>query len=262
MNVYFVPHAAQPKFKIGKANDVLDRLESLGELTDFNLEESLHIQLPSVKDARRVEKILHRLFKKWNLPIDKKNRYDGDTEQFELACFPRVVRFLNENADLFDGALPQPLPEVQPRVARAKVTRLNYYEARANAARRRQAAEDEYRRMAMAALSCGVDQICQMGLEVLDKTDAFYPFISIQTTNEALFKRAMAIMEELEMLRRSPAHPPLTRCTYSVMCTADGTTSCRCGRASAFWKAAGFLMSLGLPSTWRSWIGFLRHSGR
>ncbi len=63
----------------------------------------------------------------------------------------------------------------------------------------------------MAALSCGVDQICQMGLEVLDKTDAFYPFISIQTTNEALFKRAMAIMEELEMLKRSPAHPPLTR---------------------------------------------------
>src|SRR5512135_3368740 len=106
MNVYAVPYIAEPKFKIGKANDVLDRLQDLGPLTDFNLADGLCIPLPSEADAHRVEKILHRMFAKWNLPIDEKNRYDGDTEQFDIACLPRVTRFLTENADLLDGALP------------------------------------------------------------------------------------------------------------------------------------------------------------
>ena len=218
MNVYVVPHATEPKFKIGKANDVLDRLQTLGSLTDFNLDESLCIRLPSKKDAFRVETILKRMFHKWNIPFDKKNRYDGDTEQFEMACFPRLVRLLNESADLFDG-LPQPLPEAQPRVAGAKVARLQWHESRANAARRRQAEHDAYFRMVMAALSCGIDQISRMGLTVFEKCETPYPSVYIETGDKELFDRACAIMLELVMLGLSPACPSLSR-TY-VFCSVN-----------------------------------------
>lgn len=213
MNVYALVHAFEPKVKIGKANDVHERIRCLGEPADFNLEDSLCVALPSEADAYRVEKIVQRAFEKWNLPYDPKNRYDGDTEQFDIACFPRVRRFLTDITDLLDGALPGPLPPVPERIAAPKLTRAQRQEQRENAARRRQEAEDKYRIMALAALSCGIDQICQMNLEVLVKTDAYFPFITFETPDRERAERALAIMWDLQMLMWSPEHPPLTR-TY------------------------------------------------
>lgn len=211
MNVYAVPYIAEPKFKIGKANDVLDRLQNLGQLTDFNLADGLCIPLPSEADAHRVEKVLHRLFKKWKLPIDKRNRYDGDTEQFEIACLPRVTRFLTENADLLDGARPGPLPPVPERMAAPKLTRQQRQERREKNARRRQEAEEKYSRMALAALSCGIDQVCQMKLEVLEKTNANDPFITFASADREKCNRALGIMYELMKLSYSRERPPFTR---------------------------------------------------
>lgn len=112
MFVYLLKHTEEPRFKIGKSNDIHGRIPGIGGIRTFNLSGSLCIQLPSDGDAYRVEKVLHRLFARWRLPVDKSNRYPGDTEQFNAECFDRVLKFLTDNPDLIEGALPMTIPSL------------------------------------------------------------------------------------------------------------------------------------------------------
>lgn len=58
--------------------------------------------------------MLHKLFESWNLPVSTSHRFEGDTEYFDLVCWPRVQKFLSENCDLADGAQLLPLMELVP----------------------------------------------------------------------------------------------------------------------------------------------------
>lgn len=110
MYVYLLKNADGKRFKIGKANNIPQRIRGIGGTLSFDLPSSLCVQLPSEGDAYRIEKILHRLFVDWHLKVDQHNRYDGDTEQFGIECFARVVKFLTDNSDLTAGAMPRALP--------------------------------------------------------------------------------------------------------------------------------------------------------
>ncbi len=110
MFVYILKYIDGKRFKIGKANDIYQRIRGIGGMEAYDLASSLCLQLRSEADAYRIEKILHRLFSDWHLEVDKGNRFDGDTEQFSIECFERVVKFLTDNADLTAGAMPCALP--------------------------------------------------------------------------------------------------------------------------------------------------------
>jgi len=124
MFVYLLQHATESRFKIGKANDIYQRIPSIGGFDAFDLTSSLCIQLPTEKDAYKLEKSLHRLFGAFNLPVDKSNRYSGDTEQFNTECFERVLKFLKDNCDLICGASPMPIPS-PPIIVRQLVARIS-----------------------------------------------------------------------------------------------------------------------------------------
>lgn len=115
MFVYLLRDAHAPRFKIGKANDIHQRIAALGGPSGFNLTESRCIRLPTPSDALRVEKILHRVFVRSNIPPTDGARYAGDTEMFRLDCFHRVLLFLMSMPDLIDNAAPGPLPTIAPR---------------------------------------------------------------------------------------------------------------------------------------------------
>lgn len=117
MFVYLLLDAHAPRFKIGKANDIHLRIASLGGASAFDLEASRCIRLSSPKDALRIEKILHRLFARSNIPPTPGARHAGDTEMFEIDCLERVKQFLSDNPDLIDGAIPGPLPAAKVRPA-------------------------------------------------------------------------------------------------------------------------------------------------
>lgn len=110
MFVYLLRYATEPRFKIGKAIDIYQRILGIGGLGTFDIANSLCVQLPNEDAAYRLEKILHRLFEPWNLPVNESKRYSGDTEHFAAECFGRVIKFLVDNVDLTAGALPSPLP--------------------------------------------------------------------------------------------------------------------------------------------------------
>ncbi|AON53808.1 GIY-YIG nuclease family protein [Herbaspirillum seropedicae] len=112
MFVYLLPSNDGSRFKIGKANDVYQRVLGLGGSQGFQMDKGLYIKLKTEQDARRVERILHRTFRSFNLPVNPQARYEGDTEQFDISCFDRVVRFLIENKDLLETDDPIRIPEL------------------------------------------------------------------------------------------------------------------------------------------------------
>lgn len=103
--VYFLPHASEPRFKIGKAIDVGARLRQLGKQL-FDLGRCTAVQVASDHDALNLEKMLHRAFAQWRVPKEavaatEGARTDGDTEWFQLNCFERLRQFLDHSEDIF-----------------------------------------------------------------------------------------------------------------------------------------------------------------
>lgn len=109
MYVYLLKHVGKPTFKIGKAIDIHVRIPLIGGHAVFDLASSLCVEFPTEADSKRHERVLHRLFHEWNVrPVDGE-RHEGDTEHFEIECFNRVVKFLNDNQDLTLGRIV-PIP--------------------------------------------------------------------------------------------------------------------------------------------------------
>lgn len=103
--VYFLPHATQPRFKIGKAVDLTARLRQLG-MKFFDLAHCTAVRLTSEKDAENLERLLHRAFAQWRLApaevaAEEGGRTDGYTEWFQKTCFDRLGKLLEHTADLF-----------------------------------------------------------------------------------------------------------------------------------------------------------------
>jgi len=111
--VYLLRHASEPRFKIGKTNDIHQRILNLGGFSEFDIRNSYFLQFAKEKHALKTEKILHRLFNRWNLPTNEKERYIGDTEQFSIECFDRIIQYLGSNSDLIYDSKPISLSNFQ-----------------------------------------------------------------------------------------------------------------------------------------------------
>ena len=123
MFVYMLKHISEPRFKIGKANDIYQRLAGIGGAASYNLAGSLCLPLGNARDALRIEKILHKTFIRWKVPTGAAGRFSGDTEQFQIECFDDVTNFVATNEKLMGGRftslplkewLERPPPVVNP----------------------------------------------------------------------------------------------------------------------------------------------------
>lgn len=102
-HVYILRDLKHPRFKIGKANDILARARSFQwESVDFQL--SLGLRLGSETDAYSLEKILHRTFRFASVnPLEvvaSGGSIDGASEWFDISCWTRLLQYLRDNQDL------------------------------------------------------------------------------------------------------------------------------------------------------------------
>lgn len=102
--VYILAHATQPRFKIGKADDILLRAHRF-DIATLDLLRSVGLLVSTEHAARNLERILLRVFKPWRLSPDAVlstgGLPEGATEWFSDECRPRLESFLQSNADLF-----------------------------------------------------------------------------------------------------------------------------------------------------------------
>jgi hypothetical protein len=97
-HIYVLAHKDQPRFKIGKANDILNRARTLG-LSDIDFARSFGLRVASEREAHRIERTLHRVFDRWRLPTQPGSR-GGATEWFADTCRERLEAFIESNQDL------------------------------------------------------------------------------------------------------------------------------------------------------------------
>lgn len=109
-HVYLLRHATEPRFKIGKANDLAARVLQLGR-SQFNLLTSIAIEVESPEDATNLERLLHRAFRQhrlnpacsstgWMYPGLAAGKHDGMSEWFSAACWERLQGLLSHLKDL------------------------------------------------------------------------------------------------------------------------------------------------------------------
>lgn len=99
-HVYLLPHATEPRLKIGKADNVQSRANQIGK-ENFCLERGFVFELGSRRSAFNLERVLQRVFSQFHLP-DISTAEDGATEWFDLGCLDLVLRHATENAMLLD----------------------------------------------------------------------------------------------------------------------------------------------------------------
>lgn len=166
-HVYVLRHIQYPRFKIGKANDIISRSRNFHwDTIDFA--NSLGLAVPSEMDAYTLEKILHRTFRYASVSADdviaSGGSPDGASEWFDIGCWPRLLRYLQDNQDLHsheivDGeslALIVKKLSQPSEAARVREQLKNEKEARRI---ERQEAHLAFRRAQMAELEYGLRMI-------------------------------------------------------------------------------------------------------
>ncbi len=112
MNVYIVPHASEPRFKIGKANDSLARLAHFEKKNDLDFSKAFVLELESEQRAFEVERSLHLLFADDRLEGDPDAWGDGFSEWFSMRSFVRALAVAGAFAG--PGAKAVPILEASP----------------------------------------------------------------------------------------------------------------------------------------------------
>lgn len=101
--VYLLSHRNGKRFKVGKANDIIQRARSFN-LNDIDWDNSLGLELQSAKAALRLENILLRTFENWLLSVqdvmDDQGVLDGATEWMRSECRSRMEDFLQHVEDI------------------------------------------------------------------------------------------------------------------------------------------------------------------
>jgi hypothetical protein len=115
MFVYLLVSIDGQRFKIGKAIDIHQRVTGIGGAAKFDFGKSACVAFSTESDAYRVERTLHRFFARWRC-VSHGKHVPGGTEYFEVECYERVIRFLEENADLTGGARPTPIAPAPAKV--------------------------------------------------------------------------------------------------------------------------------------------------
>ncbi len=93
--VYLLQHKSEPRFKIGKADNLRVRANALGGADSFDFERSV-----AFKTARapNLERALHHIFAEARLSLDTKQ--DGYTEWFDNSILNDVVKFVQSQTDV------------------------------------------------------------------------------------------------------------------------------------------------------------------
>lgn len=103
-HVYLLVHRNGRRFKIGKANDIIQRARRFG-LNDIEWTSSVGLEVQSAKGAALLERILLRTFDEWRLSAeevaDDAGVLDGATEWMRSDCRWRVDLFLAHIEDIF-----------------------------------------------------------------------------------------------------------------------------------------------------------------
>jgi len=205
MYVYFFRHSRDARFKIGKANDPCKRYFELGGNAEFLVESSCYIRLNTRETAVRIERVLHKLFEFWNLPVSEGHRFEGDTEQFDLVCWPRVAKFIAENSDLTDGAQLLPLSGIMPapdellrsRVQRRDPSRLSAAKAlKLEAAIARAQSEFENSIRGIMAGVLVLNSLQLKSCQILSNNDRESKFVFIETQTKADYEAAYEVISE------------------------------------------------------------------
>ena len=102
-HVYILRDLEHPRFKIGKANNILARARCF-RWQSIDFQQSLGLRIASESDAFTLEKILHRTFRFASVdPLEvvaTGGSADGASEWFSTSCWPRLLQYLKENHDL------------------------------------------------------------------------------------------------------------------------------------------------------------------
>ncbi|MDH0683424.1 hypothetical protein [Achromobacter animicus] len=164
-HVYLIVHRSGRRFKIGKANDIIQRARRFG-LNDIDWTSSVGLEVQSAQVAVRLERILLRTFDEWRLSAEEvaadAGVLDGATEWMRSDCRRRVDLFLAHVEDIFPyvritgetlntqvKAMTTPILELIAKRARNEAERVGRREARVI---RHQAADDTSRTELEAAL--------------------------------------------------------------------------------------------------------------
>lgn len=102
-HVYILRDVEHPRFKIGKANDILARARSF-RLETIDFLKSLGLAVASEADAYVLERVLQRVFRHASIDVEQViasgGGADGASEWFDISCWSRLIRYLEENRDL------------------------------------------------------------------------------------------------------------------------------------------------------------------
>lgn len=102
--IYLLVSEENNIFKIGKADNIINRYETLkSKWGNFNLTNSYQIKCKE-SNIFKIEKTLHYIFKDFNIIPDC--QYDGYTEWFDIKCYKDIINLLNNlkniNNDIID----------------------------------------------------------------------------------------------------------------------------------------------------------------
>ncbi|MGE8612915.1 MAG: hypothetical protein ACN6PF_11470 [Achromobacter veterisilvae] len=173
-HVYLLAHRNGRRFKIGKANDIIQRARRFG-LDDIEWTSSAGLEVQSAKVAALLERILLRTFDEWRLSAEEvaadAGVLDGATEWMRSDCRWRVDLFLAHIEDIFPYVritgetlntqvkeLTAPIFEIIARRAQNKAEKNERREAREI---RQQAADHASRTEFEAALLCAKGALWQ-----------------------------------------------------------------------------------------------------
>ncbi len=100
--VYLLKHATDACMKIGKANCVRARANSLGP-QKFDFASSWAVRVPDTEAAYDLEKALGKLFKRFS--VARPGEVDGRTEWYDASCLQRALQLLEREGDLFSATV-------------------------------------------------------------------------------------------------------------------------------------------------------------
>lgn len=97
-SVYVIASMDNSKIKIGKANDVLRRIETFSYV-EINYAKSLEIVCRDEKAAHKIEKMLHNRFDDYRLLSSDMGNHDGSSEWFSYKIYEQIEKFIRDSND-------------------------------------------------------------------------------------------------------------------------------------------------------------------
>lgn len=97
-SVYIIASMDNSKIKIGKANDVLKRIETFSYV-EINYAKSLEIVCRDEKAAHKIEKMLHNRFDDYRLLSSDIGNHDGSSEWFSYKIYYQIEKFIRDSND-------------------------------------------------------------------------------------------------------------------------------------------------------------------